>query len=103
MVVAHYIASFAEIQAAVGTTVTQPTVRNQLLQGCLRARRPVARIPLTPCHCCRFCLGASDGRVLVRRRPGERLQPSCLRPRHTELIPGVIDWREIFFLAGALS
>ncbi|GBL79540.1 hypothetical protein AVEN_18124-1 [Araneus ventricosus] len=40
----------------------------------------------------RFCLGASDGRVLVRRRPGERLQPTCLRPRHTGTTPGVMVW-----------
>ncbi|GBO44793.1 hypothetical protein AVEN_161503-1 [Araneus ventricosus] len=76
--------------------------------GQLRARCPVACIPLTPNHCrlrrewCqagahrrtewrsvvfsdenRFCLGASDGRVLVRRRPGENLQANYLRPRHT--------------------
>ncbi|GBN74312.1 hypothetical protein AVEN_171802-1 [Araneus ventricosus] len=44
----------------------------------------------------RFCLGASDGRVLVRRRPGERLQPTCLRPRHTGPTSGVTVW-------GALS
>ncbi|GFW43634.1 uncharacterized protein TNCV_4769841 [Trichonephila clavipes] len=31
----------------------------------------------------RFFLGGSDGRVLVRTRPGERLQPNCLRQRHT--------------------
>lgn len=37
----------------------------------------------------RFCLGvmlglsASDGRMLVRCRPGERLEPSCLRHRHS--------------------
>ncbi|GBM94684.1 hypothetical protein AVEN_274906-1 [Araneus ventricosus] len=70
----------------------------------LRARRPVTCIPLTPNHCrlrrqwclarahwrtewrsvvfsdeSRFCLGVSDGRVLVRRRLGEHLQPTCPR------------------------
>ncbi|GBL95403.1 hypothetical protein AVEN_154805-1 [Araneus ventricosus] len=48
MAVMHRTASAAEIRAAVGTTVTQ---RNRLLQGQLRARRPVACIPLTPNHC----------------------------------------------------
>ncbi|GBM25073.1 hypothetical protein AVEN_96654-1 [Araneus ventricosus] len=115
MAVAHRIASAAEIRAAVGTTVTQRTVTNQLLQGELRARRPVACIPLTPNYCrlrrqwcqtrthwrtewrsvvfsdeSRFCLGANNGRVLVRRRPGERLQPTCLRPRHTGSTPRVM-------------
>ncbi|GBM36206.1 hypothetical protein AVEN_97573-1 [Araneus ventricosus] len=81
-------ASAAEIRDAVGTTVTQRTVTNRLLQGQLRARRPISCIPLTPNHCrlrrewcqarahwrtewgavvfydeSRFCLGASDGRV----------------------------------------
>ncbi|GBN76927.1 hypothetical protein AVEN_200071-1 [Araneus ventricosus] len=105
--VAHRTASSAEFRAAVGNTVTQRTVTNHLLQGQLGAIRPVACILLTSNHCrlrrewcqasahwrtewrsvvfsdeSRFCLGASDGRVLVRRRPGERLQPTCLRPRH---------------------
>ncbi|GBO33277.1 hypothetical protein AVEN_83751-1 [Araneus ventricosus] len=115
-----------EIRTAVGTTVTQRTVSNRLLQGQLRARRPVACILLTPNHCrlrlercqarahwrtewrcvvfpdeSRFCLGASDGRVLVRRRPGERLQPTCLRPTHTGPTPGVMVWGAM--TAGALS
>ncbi|GBM37781.1 hypothetical protein AVEN_25892-1 [Araneus ventricosus] len=51
MAVAHRIASAAEIRAAVGTTVTQRTVTNRLLQGQFRARRPVACIPLPPNHC----------------------------------------------------
>ncbi|GBM76784.1 hypothetical protein AVEN_48255-1 [Araneus ventricosus] len=51
MAVAHPTASTAEIRAAVGTTVTQRTVTNRLLQGQLRDRRPVACIPLTPQHC----------------------------------------------------
>ncbi|GBN74320.1 Transposable element Tc1 transposase [Araneus ventricosus] len=115
MAVAHGTASAAEIRTAVGTTVTQRTVTNRLLQGQLRDRRPVACIPLTPNHCrlrrewcqarahwrtewisvvfsdeTRLCLGASDGHVLVRRRPGERLQPTCLRPRHTGHTPGIM-------------
>ncbi|GBN57469.1 hypothetical protein AVEN_214902-1 [Araneus ventricosus] len=44
--VSHRTASAAEIRAAVGTTVTQRTVRNRLLDVQLRARRPVACIPL---------------------------------------------------------
>ncbi|GFW59264.1 uncharacterized protein TNCV_2910101 [Trichonephila clavipes] len=38
----------------------------------------------------RFCLGASDSRVLVRGKPGGLLQPNCLLPRHTGPIPGVM-------------
>ncbi|GBN73285.1 Transposable element Tc1 transposase [Araneus ventricosus] len=122
MAVAHRNASVAEIPAAVGTTVTQRTVAIRLLQGQLQARCRVACIPLTPNHCrlrhewcqardlwrtewrsvvfsdeSRFCLGASDGRVLVRRRPGERLQPTCLRPRHTGPTPGVMVWGAISY------
>ncbi|GBN51054.1 hypothetical protein AVEN_236621-1 [Araneus ventricosus] len=115
MAVAHRTASATEIRAAIDTTVTQRTVTNRLLQGQLKARRPVACIPPTPNHCrlrcewcqaraywrtewrsvafsdeSRFCLGASDGRVLVRRRPDERLQPTCLRLRYTRPIPGIM-------------
>ncbi|GBL94676.1 Transposable element Tc1 transposase [Araneus ventricosus] len=122
MAVAHRTASVAEIRAPVDTTVTQRTVTNRLLLGQLRARRPVACIPLSPIHCrlrrewcqarahwrtewrsvvfsdeSRFCLGASDGRVLVRRRPGERLQPPCLRPRHTGPTPGIMGWGAISY------
>lgn len=122
MAVANRTASAAEIRAAVGTTVTQRTVTNRLLQGQLRARRPVACIPLTPNHCrlrrewcqarahwrtewrsvvfsdeSRFCLGRSDSRVLVRRRPGERLLATCLRPRHTGPTPGVMVWGAISY------
>ncbi|GBM10330.1 hypothetical protein AVEN_131069-1 [Araneus ventricosus] len=116
MAVAHRTASAAEIRAAVGNTVTKRTVTNRLLQEQLRARRPVVCIPLTPNHCrlrrewyqaradwrsvvfsdeSRFYLGASDGRMLVRRRPGERLQPSCLRSRHTG--PGTMVWEAISY------
>ncbi|GBO39985.1 hypothetical protein AVEN_132926-1 [Araneus ventricosus] len=89
--VAHRTPSAAEIRAAIGTTVTQRTVTNRLLQGQLRARRPVACILLTPNHSrlrrewcqarahwraewksvvfsgeSRFCLGASVGREEAR-------------------------------------
>ncbi|GBM97398.1 hypothetical protein AVEN_822-1 [Araneus ventricosus] len=127
MAVAHRTASAAEIRAAVGTTVTQRTVTNRLLQGQLRARLSVACIPLTPNHCrlrrewcqarahwrtewrsvvfsdeSRFCLGASDGRVLVRRRPGEHLQPTCgldTLALYLELLSG----EQFPMTAGALS
>ncbi|GFX20374.1 uncharacterized protein TNCV_3487321 [Trichonephila clavipes] len=55
MSVVHHKESVAEIRAAVGTTVTQRTVRNRLLQGQIRARHPVACIPLTPSHCWSHC------------------------------------------------
>ncbi|GBN61939.1 Transposable element Tc1 transposase, partial [Araneus ventricosus] len=45
----------------------------------------------------RFYLGASDDRVLVRRRPGERLQLTCLRPRHTGSTPRVMVWGAISY------
>ena len=45
----------------------------------------------------RFCLSASGGRVLVRRRPGERLQLNCLRPRHAGPTPGVMFWGAISY------
>ncbi|GBN93100.1 hypothetical protein AVEN_65520-1 [Araneus ventricosus] len=48
MAVAYGTASVAEIRTAVGTTVTQGTVTNWLLQGQLRDRHPVACIPLIP-------------------------------------------------------
>ncbi|GFT05949.1 transposable element Tcb2 transposase [Trichonephila clavipes] len=93
-------------RAAVGTTTTQRTDRNRLLHGQLRARRTVVYISLTPSHChfrcqwcqvknsledggemffdeSQFCLGASDGRVLVRRRP-------AIKPRHTGPTPGIM-------------
>ncbi|GBM76207.1 Transposable element Tc1 transposase [Araneus ventricosus] len=45
----------------------------------------------------RFFLGDSDGHVLVRRRPGERLQPACLRPRYTGPTSGVMVWGAISY------
>ena len=118
----HRTASASNIRATIGTTVTERTVRNRLHEEQLRARRPVTCIPLTPSHCrlllqwcqarahwrtewgpivfsdeSRFCLGASDGRVLVRRRLGERLQPNCLRLRRAGPTPGVMFWGAISY------
>ncbi|GFV30003.1 HTH_38 domain-containing protein [Trichonephila clavipes] len=94
----------------------------------LRARRQVACIPLIPNHCLlrrqwcqakvhwrtewrsvvfsdeiRFCLDASDGHVLVRRRPGECLQLNCLQPRHTGPTPVFMAWGQFPMTEGALS
>ncbi|GFT13067.1 uncharacterized protein TNCV_431701 [Trichonephila clavipes] len=44
-----------------------------------------------------FCLGSNEGRMLVGRRPGERLQQNCLWPRHTGPTDGVMVWREIYY------
>ena len=52
--VTHRTVFAANIRAAVGTTMTQRTVRTRLLQGQLRARSPVSCILLTPSHC-RLC------------------------------------------------
>ncbi|GBM10965.1 hypothetical protein AVEN_171445-1 [Araneus ventricosus] len=71
MAVAHRTASAVEIRAAVGSTVTQRTVTNRLLQGQLRARRPVARIPLTPNHC--FCDVSGVNLELIGERSGDLL------------------------------
>ncbi|GFT13068.1 uncharacterized protein TNCV_431711 [Trichonephila clavipes] len=49
--VAQSTPSAAEIRAAVGTPMTQQTVKKWLLRGQLQARRLVANIPLTPSHC----------------------------------------------------
>ncbi|GFS71218.1 transposable element Tc1 transposase [Trichonephila clavipes] len=43
---------------------------------------------------CSVSSAVSDGHVLVRRKPGKRLQPNYLRPRST---PGVMVWREISY------
>ncbi|GFW76880.1 transposable element Tc1 transposase [Trichonephila clavipes] len=37
-----------------------------------------------------FCLGASDGRVLVKRKPGKRLQSNCRRLSYTEPTLGLM-------------
>ncbi|GBN12987.1 hypothetical protein AVEN_6217-1 [Araneus ventricosus] len=50
-----------------------------------------------------FCLGASDGRVLVRRRPGERLQPIYLRPRHAGLYLDIWFGEQFRMIAEDLS
>lgn len=39
-----------------------------------------------------FCFGASEVSVLIRRRLGERFQPTYLPPRHTGSIPGFMIW-----------
>ncbi|GBN00262.1 hypothetical protein AVEN_160125-1 [Araneus ventricosus] len=103
MAVAHRTASAAEIRGVVGTTVTQQTVTSRLLQG-RPSQTPCSVHSTAACDVAivfsdenRFCLGASDGRVLVQRRPGERLQPTCLRPRHTGPIPGVLVWGAISY------
>ncbi|GFV60542.1 transposable element Tc1 transposase [Trichonephila clavipes] len=44
-----------------------------------------------------FCLVATDGRLLVRRRGGVHLQPNCVRPGHTEPTPGVMVWGAISY------
>ncbi|GFX62513.1 transposable element Tc1 transposase [Trichonephila clavipes] len=100
---ASRIESAAKFRSAVGTTVTQRTIRNRLLQGHLRTRRPVMCVPFckplslaTPLMssqssleermeiCCvfsdkiKFDLGAINGCVLARRRPWKCLQPNFL-------------------------
>lgn len=45
----------------------------------------------------RFCLGAHDGRVRVRRRVGERLNPAYNVERHTAPTPGVMVWAAITY------
>ncbi|GFY19827.1 HTH_Tnp_Tc3_2 domain-containing protein [Trichonephila clavipes] len=51
----------------------------------------------------RFCLGASDSKVLVRKRLGEHLQPKHLRPRYNGPTPGVRVWEKLPVSAGELS
>ncbi|GBM54029.1 hypothetical protein AVEN_215401-1 [Araneus ventricosus] len=82
MAVAHRTASAAEIRAAVGTTVIQRTVANRLHQGQLRARRPVACIPLIPNHCRlrrEWCLAIAhwrtEWRVCFLMKVGSALVP----------------------------
>ena len=96
-----------EIWEYVTLTVSPRTIRNYLLAAKLRSYVPLARLPLTPRHgqaqllwCrervdwrverrsvvfsdeSRFCLYGSYGHAQVRRRPGERHLPECIRPRH---------------------
>ncbi|GFX95617.1 transposable element Tcb2 transposase [Trichonephila clavipes] len=77
--VAHHIASVAENGATAGTTV----VTNSRAHWRTEWRFAVFSDEN------RFCLGASDGSVLIRRRSRECLQPNCLRPRYTEPTPGL--------------
>lgn len=84
---------------------SRETVNRRLLAARLHARRPVVRIPLGPIHRAnrlqfardhvlwtqrqwndvmftnesRFCLDFNDGRVRVRRLPGERFFDVCVR------------------------
>lgn len=44
-----------------------------------------------------FCLSVSDSRILVSRRPSERLERSCIRRRHTGPTPGVLVWKVISY------
>lgn len=45
----------------------------------------------------RFCLGISDGRTRVRRRPGEHLLLSYIRHRYIDPIPGIMVWGGISY------
>ncbi|GFX81105.1 HTH_Tnp_Tc3_2 domain-containing protein [Trichonephila clavipes] len=65
--VAHSTVLEAEIQAAVGITVKQGTLRNRT------EWRSAGFSDESRLYLC-----ASDGRVSVQRRSGERLQPNCL-------------------------
>lgn len=96
------------------------TVRRRLLRCGLPARRPLLRLPLTNVHkharlqwCMerrhwgqewqqivfsdesRFCLFENDGRILVRRRQGERHHIDCIRTRHTAPTQGLMVWGAI--------
>ncbi|GFW59627.1 transposable element Tc1 transposase [Trichonephila clavipes] len=118
--VAHRTASVAEIRVAVGTTVTQQTVRNWLLQALTLAPWNLYSYDSSHCYLrrqwCqarahwrtewrsvafsdvrRFCFGASNGHLFVRRGPGEHLQLKCLRLRHTRPTPGIMVWGEISY------
>lgn len=119
MAVVHHTASAAKFYAVVGTVMTQWTASNWLLEGQIWARHPVVCIPLTPDYCnlrCHarhhwrmerrsvvfpdknwFCLGVSDGHLLVRRRPGKCQQLTILRSRHTGPIPGNIVSRAVSY------
>ncbi|GBM13591.1 hypothetical protein AVEN_84136-1 [Araneus ventricosus] len=43
------------------------------------------------------CGSSGQGKILPQERPGERLQPTCLRPRHTGPTPGVMVWEAISY------
>ena len=108
----------AAVAGALRNRVSTRTISRRLVEGGLVSRRPLRVLPLTATHrrlllqwCrerqswtfgdwqrivfsdeSRFCLGAHDGRVRVRRRLGERLNPAYSVERHTAPIPGVMVW-----------
>ena len=110
-----------EIRAHVAPAVSPRTIGNCLFAAGLRSRVPLARQPLTPphrqaqlpwCHervdCrvewrsvvpsdeSRLCLYVSDGRIRVRRGPGERHLSERIRPWH-------IGSNSAFMVWGAIS
>ncbi|GFX38516.1 transposable element Tc1 transposase [Trichonephila clavipes] len=95
--VAHRISSATEIR--VGTKVTQRT----WCQARAHWRTEWRSVVFSDES--KLCLSTSDGRVLVRRRPDELLQPNCLWPRHTGPTLGVmVEGREQFPMTeGSLS
>ncbi|GFU05513.1 uncharacterized protein TNCV_3291521 [Trichonephila clavipes] len=82
--VARHTASSSEIRAAVDSTVIPKTWLNPELN--------LGWISVVFSDESRFYLGTSDGQILVRRRPRERLQPNYLRPRQNVHTPGVMVW-----------
>ncbi len=111
-----------QLFAATGTHISDQTVRNRLHQDGLAARRPLARIPLTPRHRnarlqwaqryrhwthqqwrnvmfsdeSRFCLDVNDGRQRVWRRRGERYA-DCTVSQHDRYGGGsVMVWAGIW-------
>lgn len=115
-------ATATQIRAAITTSVTPRTICNRLLEVGLRSRVPLQCLPLTRYHrqqrltfCrarlnwtvewqrvvfsdeSRFCLGQSDRRQRVRRRPGERANPAVIVERHTSPTPGVMVWGAISY------
>ena len=110
-------ASGEEIQAHVAPSVSPRFIGNRLLAVGLRLRVPLIRLPLTPRHrqerllwCrervdwreewrsvvfsdeSRFYLYESNGRTRIRRRPGERHLPECIR--HDTQAPSQASWCE---------
>jgi hypothetical protein len=122
MAVADRRATAAQIRATVTDRVTSRTIVNRLLDAGLHSRASLRCIPLTRFHCqqrqawctarrnwtiewqtivfsdeSRFCLGQSDSRQHVRRRPGERAHPDVVTERHTGPTPGVMVWGAISY------
>lgn len=119
------LSSAANIQAQVTDTLQHPvssrTVDRRLAAAGLRVYRPMRRLPLTPHHrrlrllwCrdreawndeewrrimfsdeSRFCMSTDDHRVRVRRRRGQRTNPSNIVERHTGVTPGIMVWGAI--------